>query len=114
MARGGRQRQLVGEQGEARRLVRFGACDVLAGQLAVGDGVEADDADRDLAVGDALDLERVHAAEIGDLPEASAVFSTSQTAVALGIKGNGIRNSSQRPQGPNARKGNTAWAHAGE
>src|SRR5262249_41944183 len=51
------------------RLVAFAAHELFAGQLAAGNRVETDDADRNFTVGNALDLERVHTAERRDLLE---------------------------------------------
>ena len=47
----------------------LGLLDLLAGQLARADRIEALDAGGDFAVGDALHLERVQLTEIGDLVE---------------------------------------------
>jgi hypothetical protein len=38
-------------------------------KLSIGHRIEADHANRDLAIGDALDLEGMQAAELGDLIE---------------------------------------------
>src|SRR5207342_1153475 len=48
-------------------LLRLG--DLVAGQLARGDGVHALDAVGDVAIGDALHFEHMQAAELGDLLE---------------------------------------------
>jgi hypothetical protein len=54
---------------EARLRVLLAALELRPGQHALADRVEPPDAGPDLAIGDALDLERMQAAEIGDLVE---------------------------------------------
>ena len=54
---------------QARPGIGFATRDLLARELAVGDRVVADDALRDLPISDGLDLQRVHADEIGHLLE---------------------------------------------
>ncbi len=66
---GDRQRNVGRLQHQARRRVGLAALDLVVGQLAVADRVDALDPLGDLAVGDRLDLERVQAAELGDLVE---------------------------------------------
>ena len=46
--------------------------DLLAGELAVGHRVHADDSDGDFAIGNRLHLEGVHVAEVGNLLEAQS------------------------------------------
>jgi hypothetical protein len=55
--------------------------------LAVGDGVEPQHLGGDLAIGDRLHLQRVQPQKSAICSKVSAVFSTSQTAVAFGING---------------------------
>ena len=64
-------RQLHARFGQLQAVVRvlLGLLDLLAGQLARVIGSEPLDAGRDFAVGDALHLERVKLAEVGDLLE---------------------------------------------
>ncbi len=59
----------VVEEPEVVGRVGLAALDLLGGELAVRDRVEALDALRHLAVGDAVDLELVQPGELGDLPE---------------------------------------------
>jgi len=69
-ARGGAgQRHLGIDQLQRGRRVGFDGGDLLAGQLAGGDRVEALDALGGIAVGDGFDLERVQLAEFRDLVE---------------------------------------------
>ena len=61
--------------------------DFLVGQLAGADRVAAGQLGRGRIVGDRLHLEDVQAAELGDLLERQRLLSTSQAAVAWGIRG---------------------------
>jgi hypothetical protein len=81
-----------GSESFSRWFVGFAARDLLARQLAGHDRVHALDALRRFAVGDGLHLKRVQRAELAIWSKDSAVLSTSQTAVALGMsKGIGHR-----------------------
>ena len=64
-----RHRQRGRHQPQPYLRIGLGAADLLGRDLAVGDRVVADDALCHLAIGDRLHLERVHAAEVGDLGE---------------------------------------------
>ena len=69
-----KKKELLGmlRQYQARVLVVLAMLDVFKRELAAGHRVLPDDADRDLAVGDALDLQAVQAAELRDLIESQA------------------------------------------
>jgi ATP-dependent DNA ligase len=73
----------------------IGRFDLLARQLAGEDRIEALDALCRVAVGDGFDLERMQMAQFWS--NDSEVFSTSQTAVAFGIKGLTIGKSLPAP-----------------
>jgi len=62
------------QQPQPRFRVRLAAGDFRRADLAVGHRVVADNALRHLAVSDRLHLQRVHAAEIGDLGEGERGF----------------------------------------
>ena len=64
-----RHRKGAGEDLQARRGIGLATRDLLARELAVGDRVVADDALRDLPIGNGLHLQRVHADEIRHLLE---------------------------------------------
>ena len=59
----------LGGEADMFTQVRGGALELLAGELAGGDRVEALDAGRHFAIGNAAHLERVQLAELGDLLE---------------------------------------------
>ncbi len=69
LAAGQRQRDRDLRHLQALGRILLAALDLFLGELAVAGRVEADDTDRDLAVGNALDFQRVQIAEGADLLE---------------------------------------------
>ncbi len=69
--------------------VFLAAMDFIERQLAVGDGIVTNNTLRHLAIGDSLDFQRVHAAEISDLGERECGFFNQPHRSGLGHQGQG-------------------------
>ena len=76
-----------GQQFQAQFGIALAAHDVLGGDLFIGDRVVPIDALRDLAIGDRLDFQRVHATEISDLREGQRGFVNQPNCGSFGHQG---------------------------
>ena len=66
--------------------IGFAAFDLLGRNLTVGDGVQSGNPHGDFTIGDGLNLQRVQAAEIGDLLETEGGIFDKPNGSRLGHK----------------------------